>query len=597
MSVKQSEVLSHMEDKPLIQYGGDTPSLSALGPYREENSHMMDSDKAKAETTMKSIVELFGNTACAIMDESDGVQTSKKMLTDMTNEYKTIATKHVASLDVNSVEKCFKEHSKAPWWRESCVYWVNFVIKTWPIEGKINQVDMMQEKLILLETVVPMLLQKPQQQAVRSLGLPAPTVALESGESKNAHPTLSTRVMQVEEDLRIPAGITLRDTATAQLMIEREHLKDIDPEYLKIDLLLLPSSGIADSETGNKQIFGVNTGTEMNAAVKHVKENLQAIDMLQKFDPRKTKGLAFKWLRKMEQFCSYEDAQLRLLYILHSLAGEFRSQILTLCNLKIVKAQPLGERYRWVLATMRIEFSKEIYHRKAEEVVNNLSKHEGESLADFGARVKNAIQGTRMAELKPSDTRTLIDRFVTGLNSKEEKNFAGIVKEDQFASFDAFLDRLETKMDHWRRKCDSQEAIELNAVETRFTKRSRTEEDQEEHKGDGMSFNKADTFRTDGRVKQMGVARASNFDVKGNQPPQKGGGKRCWRCDVVGHGSLDCPAPEPSRTRERCMRCGRTGHDRKGCKKRLYACGRCGSFDHDACVCPNPTKSVGPEDS
>jgi hypothetical protein len=497
--------------------------------------------------------------------------------------------------DLSIVEAHFRdycEEADSLAWDKSFKLWANFVIKTWPSRSFVSQVRLDNEESILMQALTTALSQQPIVQ--KTIGLPAPTVAIEEQREPISRIAKATPVVQ--QPMNLPSYVTLKDTTSIQLKIDRKYLEGINSDFLKIDLNSLPPRSTEDAETANSFIYGIKDNKQLVAAQQVVEAKLKPGKWFEKFDPFTHPELAIQWYRDIEQLCNHITPENRLLLIAKSASDQFLGKIETLLDLKMVQSVPIESRYRWILALMRIEFSKDTYLSYAQESLKKIKQHPNESLREFASRLSKTLQATQLRNIDSTDATNLIDKFIAGLTDAQQKRFAESMGQQSFSSLFDFVQAVELDLKKWNHRLEFESgSIVLNAVETR-QKRPRTDEDSTDQ---GWHLNKSETSTIEGRKKDMNISRSTNVDVQESRSSsyKQNKGKNCFRCDVAGHGFLQCTAAAPSRTRERCMRCGYTGHETSACDRPLFICGRCGDKSHHASVCFNQIVITRPNKS
>lgn len=181
------------------------------------------------------------------------------------------------------------------------------------------------------------------------------------------------------------------------------------------------------------------------------------------------------------------------------------------------------------------------------------SQEQGESIADFAARLKKLSLKCNFAKI----TESLRDQFVCGLSDKDTK-----IKllETEELTFDTAL---------------------KSAIAREMAQKNAQSNVRSNHQQDVLAIGHDNSHRERSSYNNKQGPRTQQSRHQGREAKDNS----CWNCGGRGHTRYQCPSPGTSKQRNECASCGKTGHRRDVCKYKDATCGHCRKRGHieDAC--------------
>ena len=164
------------------------------------------------------------------------------------------------------------------------------------------------------------------------------------------------RLIPTQPATTIPSFVHLENTDVLISKLPARVTQGIDASYLKIKLFELPRYNVQVRKE-NINLYGLQ---DRSADTKR-QSILQMSNNFNNFDPERQPERAIEWLRRMEELTNPESAPVGLYIITLSANENFRAKLITLLGLAIMQELDTPERLRWLLASLKIEFKRNIY--------------------------------------------------------------------------------------------------------------------------------------------------------------------------------------------------------------------------------------------
>ena len=566
MMSKDSDRLTQGLSIPL-QYGGDDSGLRTAGQDRpkEGTPPSVTGTNRNVDMVIHALRDKCMH-ALSVASKAKKDPNLTEILTELVTDITLYMDKECSRIQLNSpvsrmINSIFDEQNLGGAWRRYNMMWTEFIIKVWPSTGMSSFDFVILEDVEQLVDDIESEIQRNTKQATKTSILPAPTLT-------QTAPRITTS---------LPTFVQLENTDVLISQLPAKVTEGIDASYLKIKLLELPRYNV-ETRKDNINIYGLQDRSR-EAKFEHdtAQSILQMSNNLNSFDPDTQPEKAIEWLRRMEELTKPNSAELGLYIITLSANESFRAKLITLIGLAMMQELSTTERLRWALASLKIEFSRNIYSSKAAALAYGMRVQNGESLVDFAIRISETMQKTMVNTLGPEHMSLLKEKFYTGITDLRTQSYLKAM-EGNYSCIKQLAFELQKLVDAGNIAIMGQlrpNSIVLNAVETRQQKRVRLDDQEQRAAAKPWEINKGTAIRVD-EAKERGFQKR---------------GRECRRCYATGHNSINCDAPEPSKVKDRCMRCGWVGHNADECEKVISPCGRCWA-NHDACVCPNARISL-----
>ena len=172
------------------------------------------------------------------------------------------------------------------------------------------------------------------------------------------------RLIPTQPATTIPSFVHLESTDVLISKLPARVTEGIDASYLKIKLFELPRYNVQVRKE-NINLYGLQDGSEDTKSEHDTAQSiLQMSNNFNNFDPERQPEKAIEWLQRIEELTNPESAPVGLYIITLSANENFRAKLITLIGLAIMQQLDTPERLRWLLASLKIEFKRDIYTKK-----------------------------------------------------------------------------------------------------------------------------------------------------------------------------------------------------------------------------------------